>query len=293
MSCLNPITIRGPSGINHVPCGKCLYCKSERRDSWTFRIKQELIKTDVAVFLTMTYNDYYLPMIDQKKRILRRFEIPVNELYMFAPTLVKKDVQNWLKRVRRVDTGSPLRYYIVGEYGSKTGRPHYHAILWDFNRKLERVLEQKWSKDGKALGTFDYGQVTDASIHYVTGYIMEPVIEIFDRQKQFSIMSKSIGIEYLNKNVKFHLGSSVEQTKGYVVNNGYKMTMPRYYRDKILSVPRKVFLNNQLAEIQHEKFEKEIKDLPGGRDDYFIYLQERRQAYEKKFNIKRKKGKKL
>jgi len=98
------------------PCGKCIACRVNTSSDWTARAVLEtnysLIKHHYnCYFLTLTYKDEALPIGKDGN-----------------PTLYKKDVQNFFKRLRKV---CKFRYLFCGEYGSKsTARPHYHIMLW-------------------------------------------------------------------------------------------------------------------------------------------------------------------
>ena len=102
LSCRNPIYVKEMI----VPCGKCFTCRSKYRLSWQLRLQHELLSYNYnAMFLTLTYDDDNLP---------------TNE------TLVKKDVQDFIKRLRKFYNDVKIRYFAVGEYGSEKHRPHYH-----------------------------------------------------------------------------------------------------------------------------------------------------------------------
>lgn len=47
----------------------------------------------------------------------------------YLPTLSKTDVQKFLKRLRK-NYGKKVRYFICGEYGPKSFKPHYHILFF-------------------------------------------------------------------------------------------------------------------------------------------------------------------
>jgi len=50
-----------------------------------------------------------------------------------ADSLIKRDVQLFVKRLRKDQDArglAKIRYYLVGEYGDQTKRPHYHAAIF-------------------------------------------------------------------------------------------------------------------------------------------------------------------
>ena len=67
--CTSTLHIRPKSllGMSYdVPCGNCLECRSLSQNSWVtrlgFDLKDLYDNGGVAVFLTFTYNDRYLPL---------------------------------------------------------------------------------------------------------------------------------------------------------------------------------------------------------------------------------------
>lgn len=60
---------------------------------------------------------------------------------MYDKNLHLEHLQKFFKRLRK-KFGEGIRYFACGEYGSKNGRPHYHALLFNFDftdKKLWQV----------------------------------------------------------------------------------------------------------------------------------------------------------
>lgn len=190
---------------------------------WGFRLKkQEQISVN-ALFVTLTYDNENLPRSENN----------------FA-TLVKKDYQDFMKRLRinvqrecEYHGVKPYKisYYACGEYGGKFGRPHYHAIIFNV---LEADIKKAWSAGNVFVGT-----VTGASIGYTIKYInkgrFQPMHKNDDRTPEFALMSKGMGANYLTPEVVAYHRSNLE--KAYLtLEDGVKMAIPRYYKDKIWRV---------------------------------------------------------
>lgn len=119
-----------------VPCGKCPVCRQQKINAFVQRCELEtLMYNNKPIFLTLTYNEKTLP------------EKGVNV----------RDVQLYLKRVRinleRCGYQEKIRYVFVGEYGRRTHRPHYHAILWNLSQsdmveysQIREILSSSWDK---------------------------------------------------------------------------------------------------------------------------------------------------
>ena len=156
-----------------VPCGKCASCKCDYSRDWANRMILELQDHDEAMFLTLTYNDANLPYSDKG-----------------FPTLVKRDVQLFFKRLRKFLGDKKIRYYLAGEYGSKTHRPHYHAIIYGiglstFSDIVSRgtnnlgqpfftspTLEKIWGN-----GFVLFSSVTWRTCNYVARYVLKKQAE--------------------------------------------------------------------------------------------------------------------
>lgn len=149
--------------ISYVPCGKCLACKLNKQQAMAIRCEEEYKHSACALFLTFTYNNDSLPMINGH------------------PTLRKKDMQNYLKRLRKeLDlVGIKVRYVIAGEYGDKGNRPHYHALFFfsGYHNCLKNTLASNWPYGFTYCGT-----VTHQSINYTLKYTLKS--EFYDKEKQ-------------------------------------------------------------------------------------------------------------
>lgn len=237
MGCSYPITLKRDGRHELVPCGKCIDCIQRKRADWSFRLLQESKISVKSTFLTLTYN-----------------ETSINK----TATLEKKVLQDYFKRVRSVEP--KLKYYAVGEYGSQSKRPHYHAIVFNCDND---TLVDKWTtassnhKDSAGFVTTD--KVTEASIHYVTGYIVDKYGKFDEKTgksipderwsdasiRPFSLMSKGLGKIYLKHNTKFHKSNfTTETTK----EGGQKQLIPRYYRDRIFDENERKLLAEKLQE---------------------------------------------
>lgn len=200
-----------------VPCGRCPPCKLRRVNGWVFRLLEEEKVSSSSYFITLTYDTEFVPITDNGFMTLR-----------------KSDFQDYMKRLRKLCEGYKLRYYAVGEYGSKRHRPHYHAIV--FNVPSDKLFSDAWSLDGKMLGTVFVGKVSTDSIAYCMKYIDKPGRRLYgrrdDRCFEFSLMSKGLGKSYLSDAmVKYHKD---DLSRNYCVKDGgYKIALPRYYRNKI------------------------------------------------------------
>lgn len=202
-----------------VPCGKCAPCKIRRVSQWVFRLTQEELQSTSSHFVTLTYDTEHVPITKNG--------------YM---TLDKSDLQKFFKRLRKLCPDSKIKYYAVGEYGTTTQRPHYHAII--FNVTDSSHYSMAWTLQSKMLGSVHVGTVSKNSIAYTMKYIDKPTGKRWkgndDRINQFPLMSKNLGVNYLSDQIINHHLTNLD--KNYVTQiGGEKVAMPKYYRDRILN----------------------------------------------------------
>lgn len=210
-----------------VDCGHCYACRLKKRGEWIMRLEHEFFdKKHDALFVTLTYENRWLPVSKTG-----------------TPTLLKRDVQKWLKRFRKaIDKDfSPaprFRYFICGEYGSLTQRPHYHAILIGLDMRFEPYIKLTWAMCHPTIG-YDVKPINSkAAIAYVTGYTGKKIgvhygkrcIDTYGRSPEFQLTSSHIGLGYLEK-----LSAEDPRIKdeGKIYNCGKAQYLPRTYRRQL------------------------------------------------------------
>lgn len=271
MLCRHPF-IRDPSGkVLHpaidaekldgvpFPCGQCLACRINRRRVWTLRLLLESFLHEKLSFLTLTYSDEELP-----------YDFEGNQ------TLCKRDIQLWLKRLRKVFYPRSIRYYICGEYGSKTFRPHYHALLFGVD---PAELDPEWltysGKSGPSVrghkqsllynswehGIVHVGNCERQSIQYVAGYVTKKITKsrkTETRQQEFSLMSlkPAIGLRAVDSIVSTLRGRE-DEFKRQLRIDGKTWPVGRYLLDKLrdrLAIPDT--LDDYISELRKSYFSR-------------------------------------
>ncbi len=253
------------TGYMPFPCGKCPACVRRRVSGWAFRLNKQSEQSNSAHFVTLTYNDEHI------KKTKNGFE-----------TLVKKDVQDFFKRLRKL-TKQKISYYAVGEYGDTGERPHYHIILFNANPKL---VENAWKLNDITLGNVHFGDVGDASVGYTLKYISKdkkiPQFNGDDRQKEFALMSKGLGAGYLTQNmVKWHTKGNIENKVYLPLKDGKKAAMPRYYKDKLWPVKdddsEESYKNKgqkfRIGVFMRAESQKQVDELQDKYGDLYYYKQ--------------------
>lgn len=188
-----------------IPCGQCLGCRLEHSRQWAIRCVHEASLYDANSFITLTYNDQNYPPFG---------------------SLNKKTFQDFMKRLRKKLHPLKIRYYHCGEYGAKLSRPHYHAIIFNYDfpdkkflKKINGVplytsqlLSEIWG-----FGFVTVGDVTFESAAYVARYVLKKINgeqkeqhyktidaetgEVNNLQQEYVTMSRKPGIarEWYNR----------------------------------------------------------------------------------------------
>jgi len=223
--------------------------KRSYTSGWSFRLIKEGELSKTALFVTLTYDTKYVPLTKNG--------------FM---TLNKRDIQTYMKRLRKL-SDRKLKYYVCGEYGSKRDRPHYHMVI--FNADAEKV-ERAWSEYRAGcgyvpFGTIYIGEVNEASIGYTLKYMQKPgkipKHKNDDRVKEFSLMSKRLGDNYISESMEKWHKNDLLNRMFVPIKDGKKISMPRYYKDKIYTETQKLLINNHLKVIMSDEAIKAELDL--------------------------------
>lgn len=180
-----------------VPCGKCLNCRLAYARTWSNRCMLESKQWQDNWFITLTYDDDSLHMGEKG-----------------LPTLKARDFTLFMKRLRKyyADRGHEnVRFYMAGEYGDQTYRPHYHMIA--FNLPINDLTFYSRSPLGDCYynsvtlsslwgyGHVVIGELTEQSAAYTARYCQKKADKKIDYaaigvDKEFVRMSRRPGIGY-------------------------------------------------------------------------------------------------
>lgn len=221
-----------------LPCRHCVGCRLSKSREWANRAVMEQLYHEQSWFLTLTYDDEHLPPA-----------FPVDpatgEILSVHATLVKRDLQLFLKRLRK--SGQIVRYFAAGEYGTHTFRPHYHLLLFGLQLDDVQLLRKNFDNQPyftsptlDRLWPFGYhilGRVTWQSAAYVARYTMKKATHGYDAfyyrkaaiEPEFQTMSlrPALGRQYYDDHPElFDFDSFSVATP----DGGRKMYAPEYFR---------------------------------------------------------------
>lgn len=237
-----------------IPCGQCIGCRIRQREDWTTRIELEArdYPKEQVWFITLTYDDEHVPgMIVKTGEIMRKVQYtwkPGEKRPDSVQILLYEDIQKFLKRLRKAYRGK-LRYFVAGEYGEQTARPHYHMILYGWKpTDLENLYKihhngyytSKWLANLWGMGQIQIAQAVPETYRYVAGYVTKKMYEIDGKKaneyyelgqtKPFACMSlrPGLGDNYYQE----HKAEIWKQ--GYIqCTNGKRAQIPRYYEKQM------------------------------------------------------------
>lgn len=232
--------VYGNNGIL-IPCGHCIGCRLDYSRKWADRMMLELETQQKAVFLTLTYDNEHAHWS----------QFSQDNFPLFA-TLDKKDCQDFMKRLRQHcfrDLGiEKIRFYLAGEYGDQTLRPHYHAIIFglglsdisDVQLFSRNDLGQPFYVSSWMQEIWTHGHVLLADVNwkvcaYVGRYVTKKLngdaaVSYSERNviKEFALMSRKPGLgrEYLDLHPDCldYQFINLSTSEG-----GLKISIPQYY----------------------------------------------------------------
>lgn len=151
-------------------------------------------------FVTLTYHPDFLSYAIDGRR----------------STLIPNDLKLWLYRFRQATKPSKLRYYAIGEYGGRFGRPHYHIMLYGYEPCLHGGSRYKLgpsccSQCDRILRTWDKGIIeckpaNEQNFGYIAGYVMEKMtkndVRLEGRFPEFTRQSNGGGRRTTRENFK-------------------------------------------------------------------------------------------
>lgn len=250
-----PLKFHAPNGRQaavftaiDIPCGTCIMCREEQARQQAVRIVHEAQSHEENSFLTLTYTDQFLPE---------------------HGSLNYEHLQKFWKRLRK-HTGK-LRYYAVGEYGDKSLRPHYHAVVFGRAFAQNRIIIREtpnllWTspqlEDIWGMGNVTVGALTFETARYTASYVTK---KLRSKQKYVRVDEESGELleliqprAFMSRNLAKawweQYGKHVED-HDFVVINGRRQKPPKAYDRWLKEKDEK-----KMEEIKNKRKEHANKD---------------------------------
>jgi len=176
----------GDSGkylVTLARCRSCKPCMDHRKEVWTARAFQEWCGSSRVWFGTLTFapEKHYMLMVQAIKRSTLSADLwaRLDEAERFARVEAEaaREVQLWLKRVRKAIEPMQLRYMLVAER-HKSGNPHYHLLLHEQTdgSVTKRLMEDQWEACGFSAWRLLSGAHGATGVHYVAKYLNKTTV---------------------------------------------------------------------------------------------------------------------
>lgn len=263
------LVFNGAKGIQNtyalqVPCGNCMGCKLEKARQWMVRMVCESSLYDENCFVTLTYDDQHVPA---------DYGLDARHVQLFFKRL------RWTIAENQDDRR--IRHYTACEYGGKTGRPHYHPIIFNWwppdatfhfqNKFGDHVYKSSILTATWGMGDVTVGRVTPRSCGYVARYVTKKIKgnddyahdhyhrlspidgQFYNVTPEFALMSSKPGIGY-NWAKKF---KHDYYPKGFITIDGKKQGAPQFFMDMLSDEEKREvfhFRRRQFVQPRSERF---------------------------------------
>lgn len=256
-----------------IPCGQCLGCRLDWSADWAARCEKEASLWAVNSFVTLTYSDEFLPRVFSPGDGVERSSVSVEAF------------QKFMKRLRKARAGSAaagIRFFGGGEYGDKSERAHYHAILFNCGFPDRRIHSK--AADGTPLfiseelsrlwpfGFSTIGAVNFKTAAYVARYCVKKVTGVGSEARYaahgieapFMLMSRKpgIGAGWFER-----FSSDVYPAGRIVVGEGKERQAPRFFDEKWKAEDPDGFRSLKVRRRVEAAKRRAARELVDGRDE--------------------------
>lgn len=221
-----------------VPCGRCIGCRIDRSRAWAVRCVNESQLYENNCFLTLTFDDKYLP---------DDFSVHVRTWQLF------------MKRLRK-SLPQKIRFFACGEYGEddvspfEGNRPHYHGLIFNHqfaDLKLHSKSNNQplfTSQNLQSLWPYGFstiGNLTYQSAAYVARYTIKKIggdaaAAHYSRIHPLSGNLVRVNPEFAVQSRRPGVGAKWFETfksdiypSDFVVMDGKRHPVPKYYHLKL------------------------------------------------------------
>ncbi|MHA1575006.1 MAG: rolling circle replication-associated protein [Alphaproteobacteria bacterium] len=230
-----------------IACGNCIYCRMQKagHDITRLLFEMESYPDDEICFITLTKEKEHqkksnillknlnivkkIPTKGIEQRVIVKRKngrnVPISGKSGKALELLPEELKKFIKKIR--NQNNKLRYFNVGEYGNKYGRPHYHCILFGIGssfkndkyqkkrytdryremcRKykikyepptdLKMLLNECWNYKGNIdIGDCESEQAQYVADHQLKKWNQQSTEQLFGREPEFNRRSRGLGFQ--------------------------------------------------------------------------------------------------
>lgn len=200
-----------------VGCGNCIECRQQKAREWQTRLHEEIKIHKCKYFVTLTFSEENFTKLCK--------ELKTETANIIAAKAVRRFLERWRKKYKKSVT-----HWLITELGhTNTERLHLHGLIFTEEPLTLQELQNIWQ-----YGIADNGQyVNERTINYIVKY----VTKIDNDHKGYIpqiFCSSGIGRSFCNtidfQRRKYNGTNTIEY---YTLNNGAKVNLPIYYRNKL------------------------------------------------------------
>lgn len=252
-----------------IGCGNCIECRKQKARQWQVRLNEEKKEHTYKYCLTLTFSN------DKLEELCKTYKMKE------CNAIVTKAMRLFLERWRKKHKKSLCHWFITELGQDNTERIHLHGIVFSNEIISQEKFEQFWQYGHIRLGNW-YGLRT-------INYLIKYVHKIDPKHKDYLpiiLCSKGIGANYLKRpfTKSIHKITNNGTTEFYRLDNGTKINLPIYYRNKLWTEKEREDLWLKRLD-KHERFVMGIKidniDTPAGEKLYYSILRTARQTNAK------------
>ncbi|AJK28227.1 putative replication initiation protein [Eel River basin pequenovirus] len=184
MLCLKPIA---HLGTRNIPCRQCMNCRINAQRVWACRIQLEGFFHGSSTFVTLTYSDSS-----------RYMETVLGQDGLVRGTVRPRHLKRFIRRLRNElkenhpNADSNFRQFGVGEYGTKSQRPHYHVMLFGIDPvTAAEAVPKAWTKSGEPIGFTSVAFINADRSAYIAQYTTKKMVNDDDPRDRFMLHGRS------------------------------------------------------------------------------------------------------
>lgn len=194
------------------------------------------------IFVTLTYSDDNLK---NNKLNYTDFQLFIKRLrqHIYRNFLKSYGPSNWalLSKEEKNKAFEPYKIsiFVTGEYGDKTKRPHWHALIFNYsptdlkyhhsNHNKDKIYTSQTLTDLWGLGHVELGSVTFQSAAYCARYAAKKLVHGRDQDHDYHPISKKSSHQAIGKRWLEKYYTDIFNHGYLVAPNGTKVPIPRYY----------------------------------------------------------------
>lgn len=276
-----------------LPCGKCIQCRLDYSRSWAIRCVHESKMYENNSFVTLTYSDEHLKSPKLQYSDFQKFTKRLRD-NIYQNFLKAYGKHNWslLSKSEKKQVYDPYKIslFVTGEYGDKTKRPHWHALIFNWqptdikykysNHNNDKIYSSQILTDLWSNGTAELGSVTFQSAAYCARYAAKKLVHGQDQDHDYHPISKKSSHQAIGKKWLEKYWPDVFNYGKIILPNGQTAPIPRYYEkwlqknkpeewekyitktkaEKLLAVEeRAAAFQNQVDQINNERLDRNFR----------------------------------